>query len=243
MAWGENGRVDPARARTESESVVSRYSAKIGPVRSEVAVSDLMLDPSMLIDARALSVLEGENGLDEIYVSDSFVSALKDPDRSSELWAYFGSPKASRPDDVVDFIDRFGLRRFESSSVNSDFAYRESRRVDLAGSEIVSGVLYEEWLFLTGNSWIGSKSKKSFNALRKAGMVAIDFGRTKLDSALLRTLRQNNVDPPAVLDRRQRLRASMKWVAVGGPPVAGLLEPLVGMLGGVTAGFFLLFDP
>lgn len=39
------------------------------------------------------------------------------------------------------------------------------------------------------------------------------------------------------------LRALAKWIAVGGPPVAGLLNPIAGALASGVAEGFLLIDP
>jgi hypothetical protein len=40
-----------------------------------------------------------------------------------------------------------------------------------------------------------------------------------------------------------RVRAAAKWIAVGGPTILGVVQPILGAVASATSGYFLLFDP
>ncbi len=109
--------------------------------------------------------------------------------------------------------------------------------------EPVQNVLMEEWEFLTSESWIASRLKRSFSAFLRAGTAAIELGGRGFDSLAAKTLKLPQFEIPKALKPRQRLRAASKWIAVGGSSAAALVHPLPAVLLSATTGLFLLFDP
>lgn len=101
--------------------------------------------------------------------------------------------------------------------------------------------LLEEWMFLQENSWIVSRSKKTFIKLKDAGSVCIELGKKTLDDAIKRTLKLDKENQ--ALNIARRLRAFGKWTAVGGASASSLIDPIVGILASAASGFFLLLDP
>ncbi len=111
------------------------------------------------------------------------------------------------------------------------------------GNVLLARLLLEEWVFLTSESWLAARTHTTFNFFKRAGAVAIELPRDSFDALARRTLRIPAAPVPRPLKASQRLRAVTKWAAAGGASWVGMLDPLVGALGGTVASFFLLFDP
>ena len=106
--------------------------------------------------------------------------------------------------------------------------------------EIVAQVLYEEWEFLTTNSWLFSKARKIFDEVVTLGGIAIHVSQEQFDNFVRLSLKKNNDLP---LTPNDRVRAAAKWVAIGGPAILGLINPIAGALSSTASGVFLLCDP
>jgi len=107
---------------------------------------------------------------------------------------------------------------------------------------IIRDILLEEWSFLVGQSWVAARTKKTFTAFRRAGAVVVDFSGQKFDGIVARTLRHDRLPVPTTLTHLDRVRAAAKWIAVGGSPVAGFMDPIIAVVASAGAGVFLLFD-
>ena len=67
--------------------------------------------------------------------------------------------------------------------------------------EPVQNVLMEEWEFLTSESWIASRLKRSFSAFLRAGAAAIELGGRGFDSLAAKTLKVPQFEIPKALKR------------------------------------------
>ncbi len=119
-------------------------------------------------------------------------------------------------------------------NLHKDLRYSEPQFED----DIVD-ILYEEWVFIQEYSWIVSRIKKPFNRFIAAGAICLYAGNRAVDKAIKRTLKKDD----DVLNKIDRLRAFGKWIAVGGVPWLGLINPVLGAVASASAGAFLLFDP
>ena len=106
--------------------------------------------------------------------------------------------------------------------------------------ELVAHILYEEWAFLTSQSWIFSKARKALDEMVEAGATAIHTSSGQFDRLVRKTLKKRQDEP---LTPNERARAAAKWVAVGGPSVWSVFEPISGAALSAAGGYFLLCDP
>jgi len=106
--------------------------------------------------------------------------------------------------------------------------------------ELAAQILFEEWHFLTGQSWIFSKTRQAFDGMVEAGGTAIHMSSKLFDCVVRKTLRKGPDEP---LTPGNRARAAAKWVAVGGPAILSVVEPISGAVSQAASGYFLLVDP
>lgn len=108
------------------------------------------------------------------------------------------------------------------------------------GSDMARSILFEEWSFLITNSWLFSKTREAFDKMVEAGGSAIHLSRERFDSVVRKTLKK---DPSEPMTGSDRTRAAAKWVAVGGPAILSLVEPISAATSSAAAGYFLMYDP
>jgi hypothetical protein len=206
----------------------------------------VMLDPSLVVEPRALNRTLSEisalqaSGL-EFFFPRSFATLDEQVDRRAhELPQFFRPGKgvglsASR---LAMELESAGVHQWDAPTRWASLEFG-SFRDDLARGvpdTFVAEILFEEWLFLTQESWLVSRIKAPFKALARAGELGVEV----LNPLVRRTLKR---DASHVVDTADRLRALSKWMAVGGPVVAGLLNPIAGAIVTPIAGGFLLLDP
>jgi len=107
--------------------------------------------------------------------------------------------------------------------------------------EDIMNILFEEWVFLNDFSWIVSRIKQPFTKFIAVGGASIQFSKRATDLLIRNTLKKTDDE---LLSKADRLRAFGKWVAVGGPSIAGIIaSPLFSSITSIPVGFFILFDP
>jgi hypothetical protein len=111
---------------------------------------------------------------------------------------------------------------------------------DLVADELTADILFDEWYFLTSESWLYSKTRQAFDAFVEAGGTAIHMSGRLFDRVTRVTLKKQ---PDADVAPASRVRAAAKWVAVAGPAILSVVEPISGALTTAASGFFLLVDP
>jgi len=112
--------------------------------------------------------------------------------------------------------------------------------VEWTKDETTAQVLFEEWYFLNSESWIFSKTRQAFDAMVEAGGKAIHVSSKVFDEIVRKTLK---IEPNEALPSGNRVRTAAKWVAVGGPAIFSVVEPISAALSSAAGGFFLLVDP
>jgi hypothetical protein len=212
----------------------------------QLTEESVMLDPSIFLSHRYLEVrqcvLSGECG--KIYIPASLKRAFDEPHVAmSRFFPFRLEPEVYRQaiEDMseTEFLVPFAAD-LKAEVANSEFLYALQHQYPSRG---VADVLFEEWVFLQSNSMIVSRSKRSFGPFVHAGAAMLEFGRGSFDILVSKTLKLSNKRMPRALTSGQRLRAVSKWVAVGGPAVASVINPTFEIIGTVAAGFFLLIDP
>ncbi len=223
-------------------------------------IQNVMIDPSLLVAKRTvmktmeLVVNHLQSNIDcDFFIPKTFLEAIKirkitkiDPLMSFYLQnttpadtIYLRSELSRLSDKIKGYIPHEEYRskheEFKTSLLKQLQLYEFTRFYD------VLNCLFEEWIFLQENSWIVSRTKKTFVTFKDAGGVYIEFGQNTIDNVIRKTLRLKEKNE--ILTTVQRLRAFGKWTAVGGSPLVALIDPIAGTLAGVASGFFLLFDP
>ena len=111
---------------------------------------------------------------------------------------------------------------------------------EFTGDNLVARILYEEWYFMMSESWLFSKTRRAFDAMVEAGGTAVQVSQRFFDLLVRHTLKKKPDEP---LTPSNRVRAVTKWIAVGGPTILGVIEPISGAVASATSGYFLLVDP
>jgi hypothetical protein len=211
---------------------------------------NVLVEPSLLVDERTLWKVANylhQYRLDvkkeQFFVPSKFVQLLSDAERNLKDILFF-QPNAARMVDLKELRDalekevvaRFTVRPSDREQYGP---FRESL-LEETKSEIITEVLFEEWVFLQQKSWIISRIKKSFTYLIKAGAVSVEMGKKTLDLAVRKTLKKSS---QSIITNADRLRSVAKWIAVAGEVTLPIFDPIAGAIGGTAAGFFLLIDP
>lgn len=202
-----------------------------------------MLDPSLLLDravlertVASLPALRQDGGFD-FSVPAALYWGQSDPEAYESLSRFFKVRDFVEPEEALGRLIDVGAYPWESpSGAKEEFDWFFEALGMEARSRAAQEVLFEEWFFLTHESWVVSRVKASFKAFVKGGELGVEV----LNKLTRKTLRK---DASHVVRRVDRLRALGKWIAVGGGAGAGLLGPIGGAVGAGVAGGFLLLDP
>jgi hypothetical protein len=205
----------------------------------------VMLDPSLLLQRSGLeerltevALLSEDAGFD-FSAPASLRAAQDDPDARGALSEFFAARGGELVDpvEVVDRLSRLGVSIWDRPArAEQEFARFYTALGDEVSSGIVREVLFDEWFFLTHESWVVSRIKAGFQAIARAGEAGIEL----LNPIVRKTLKK---DASEIIETADRMRALGKWIAVGGPTVVGILNPIIGLGVGTVAGGFLLLDP
>lgn len=205
----------------------------------------VMLDPSLLVRGTALEKvvaaipsLSKEQAGFEFYVAASAAPPYADTRAYGAVSAFFeAGAEFVDPGDAIRRLNEVGVTVWERPSwASQEFADFFQRLGETIEPGPIREIIFDEWFFLTHESWVVSRIKAAFNAMVHAGELGIEL----LNRLVRRTLRE---DESYVVQTADRMRALAKWLAVGGPAVATLLNPIVGAFATVGAGGFLLIDP
>jgi hypothetical protein len=213
-----------------------------------------MVDPSLLLDRNVLDVtlgriqvLRDEGGL-EFFVAGSLQPNYLDPNEYRALPGFFetGADVANadeseivgRLEEVLSELTDLGVTIWERpASARDEFAAFHGALGEHVNSVMLQDILFEEWFFLTHESWLVSRIKAPFHAIVRAGEVGVEL----LNPIVRKTLKK---DASHVVRSADRVRTLGKWIAMGGPAAVALLNPIVGALAvSPVAGGFLLLDP
>lgn len=214
----------------------------------------IMLDASMILHRDSLNQLLGlakADALDSVIVSGAFIRMLEsfvderpyNIRRSSlyNLSEFFQIP--------INLISRTSIREFLSILQNSGISIYERKGsfdneifknlYEQTNDELLAEILFEEWEFLTTNSWITAKTRAAFDAIVEAGSVAICLSQKAFEVAVRKTIKK----PTGNLSPNDKVKAAAKWIAVGGSVVADFVSPIPGVILNLSSGLFLLCDP
>jgi hypothetical protein len=212
-----------------------------------------MLEASMLLHRDSANYLRGmaASGPMAIAVSNTLLDiANSEPDWLLRRLAPFLG--VSREEADLTFLRylredrRLSLEVYRGRTNSEHLSYSEGARAfkdvlaENVGDKLVAEILFEEWLFLTSNSWLFSRTRRAFDEMAQAGGTAVHVSRQLFEQVIRKTLK---IAGDKDLTPCDRLRAGAKWIAVGGPPVVALLNPLAGALAASVTGCILLMDP
>lgn len=213
-----------------------------------------MLESSMLLhrdSANYLLALARTGPLDVVVSQQLLEIAGSEPENLARRLA----PRLDIPPTAIDLVTTRSLARELTQVVQSYRLPPESERPlwydggarlfrdalqEWTRDELTTQVLFEEWHFLTGESWLFSKTRQAFDAMVEAGGTAIHMSGRLFDRVVRQTLKKGPEEP---LTPGNRARAAAKWVAVGGPAILGVVEPISGAVSTAASGYFLLVDP
>jgi len=193
-----------------------------------------MIDPSLLLKEGTLDWIE--EGPELFVVSATFKALFAERQVSpgSRLLPP-GEPYATERDRdrVLALLNR--VDAFSYSDENLDDAGGSVTSSLLASGDPADAVYADEWVFLASHSVMFSAVRHPLNALRRAGVVVVEYGRRVLETAV------NMVVPKEHQDRYNAsalfARGAIKWLVVGGVAFAG------GAVGGGAGGLIALPAP
>lgn len=208
-----------------------------------------MLEASMLLHRDSLNQLRGLAHADAFsgyFISDAFVRMLEFDLQFAlnTLGRYYGIATQ-----LVDGAAAFQFIR-ESENKQALNRYRRSGAADRGEmyreflipheSEWITQIVFEQWEFLTTQSWLYAKVRRAFDHMIEAGATAVEVSKKRMEKAIRTTVKK---DPALDVTAKDAARAVAKWVAVGGSSTSSLIEPVTGAVVSAAAGMFLLYDP
>jgi hypothetical protein len=202
-----------------------------------------MLDPSLLLQRFGLEETLAEvaslGGAGFDFAAPASLRTAQDDPDARMLSEFFAVTRGELvdPAEVGSRLSELGVYIWERPAwAEQEFAQIYAGLGDEVNSAIVREVLFDEWFFLTHESWVVSRIKTGFQAIARAGEAGIEL----LNPIVRKTLKK---DASEIIQTADRMRALGKWIAVGGPAVAGILNPIIGLGVSTVAGGFLLLDP
>jgi len=209
---------------------------------------NVLIEPSLLIAEKTCSkIISAVNSLRddyEFYIPSKFLNLIYHEEYFVEEILFFRN--GSRIIDIRHLKEillkneklfrpyKVSLKEKEKHGFFYDHLRKEVMR------DIISDVLFEEWVFLQEQSWIISRIKKPFIYFVKAGGAAIEIGNRTLKLAVRKSLKKGKDD---LITNADKLRVAAKWIAASGSPFLSFINPAIGVIGSAVAGFFLLIDP
>ncbi len=210
-----------------------------------------MIDPSLLVEREGVKALRASSAetSTSFLVPGSVYNAIRDGSGWQPLWREYGEADPTPIDEARSLIAEELVTPFMAGSFETDHPLYATYLEIAGGQRILAETWFLEWVFLTTQSWVAAASRRTFDAFKRAGAIAIEMPREAFDFVVRRTPRvmaaagQRHIAPPDVLTANQRVRAVAKWVAAGGSPWTFLLGPFIGAFAATASGIFLLFDP
>ncbi len=214
----------------------------------------IMIDASMVLHRDSLNQLIGlskAGALGQVVISDAFVRMIEASFEEEKKIGNVLFSILSQHFEIEEYlIDKEGIREFLLSDKYSENIVRYSREnsfehevyqnlINQTGNEWITQILFEEWEFLTTNSWLIAKLRTAFDKIIEAGGTAIYISKQAFELAVRKTLKKAEGE----LSPNDKLKATAKWVAVGGSVLADFVLPVTGAILNVASGIFLLCDP
>jgi hypothetical protein len=202
----------------------------------------LMLDPSFILSKEGLTWLEGEGAADvhSFAVSARFYQALRLGEPDALEWF----ARSAKPPQAGAVLELLGpVRRFSYMHVDLVDARVRAVHSRLASraTDPVAEILRDEWAFMQTQSWLGAKSRQTFEAFAAAGARIKPVPRQLVRQFVRRTLKKEHLPPRIPLE--MLMRTGLKWIGVGGSAATALVTPPLAIAIGFTTSAFLLLDP
>lgn len=204
-----------------------------------------MLESSMFLhrdSANYLLALAKNGLLENMYVS----ARLMDMENAKAKYVRLFGKYLEIPTRQID-LNTFQQLIYEIK--HNDSIYKYTHKIDNINhvnfhkyikDEFIAQIIYEEWEFLTTNSWLFSKTRKIFDEMVNLGGTAVHISQEQFDKFIRLSLKKSDDQP---ITPNDRVRAAAKWVAIGGPAILGVINPVAGALSSTVSGIFLLCDP
>ena len=204
----------------------------------------VMLECSMLLhrdSANYLLALNRDEPLDVVVATTVLRAASSEPELFADRLAdVVGVPRFLIDLAVTRQLARQLEGRVKTYSVPATFQWPSGPMYEAVSDELSAAILHEEFAFLITESWLFSKTRDAFDKMVEAGGKAVQFSKNEFDRSVRKVLKKGPNEP---LSKGHLARATAKWIAVGGPAVIGVLEPISGAAAGTLAGMFFLHDP
>lgn len=231
----------------------------------------LMIDPSILLAPRTFDALVQApvDEQSELLVPASFLTALEPSTFDPDVWRYFAPaaragryreeqerPALQHASRVADWIVGRNVHPYTPTQDELSVA-QASGTIEIAArlrdryAGATGQILYEEWLFLQGHSWIGSRTRWAFGRFIWAGGVAVEVGRRGYDAAI-----EHAREEIPGLVTRPGMKRNIRWIATAGAgaavsvalPLGGIEQVVIGgtvrfATNQAAKRLFILIDP
>jgi len=250
---------------------------KVMPTIMREPQFNVMLDLSILLSPQKMKILNSIHCRDSrisYYISTHFYEYLKNQvqlishkkthsinkenveyidDQWKALLKFYGIRKNISKNKIFETIDEYLAKQFVTindysmsdsqekyASFYANFAFKNEPL-------LIQYILFEEWAFIQSHSFLSASSKKTMNAFKKCGAIALDFSKEaleitkkKIQGNIRKKLHKNIENPITVTDT---LRYFGKYVAIGGSSASVYFSTDVefGIVFGT--GVFLFLDP
>lgn len=205
-----------------------------------------MLEASMILHRDSANMLLGlalTGSLENLVVSETFIRLAAGPDLAISRFAhYLEIPVALVDQETTQRLARtlqeIGLVSYgEGLELESSTYERLKSQVR---DEFVAKVLFEEYTFLTSQSWLFCKMRTALDAMVEAGATAVHKSRSEFERITRKMLGKKEGES---LSPNDKAKAAAKWIAVAGIPFLAVAAPWIGAGVGIAGNVFMLSDP
>jgi hypothetical protein len=180
-----------------------------------------IIEASMILHRDSLNqlrALANARALENIVVSDAFVRMADDVDMLIRILGKHLEIPAPLidPDGIRDFLPilRDSVPRYRRRESHEHIVYQGL--IERTGNEWITQIFFEEWEFLTSQSWLFAKIRKALDDMVEAGQGAVQMSQRKFEEMTRRLLNKPATEP---LTPNDKVKAAAKWIAVGGAPI------------------------
>lgn len=111
------------------------------------------------------------------------------------------------------------LSSFDHYQVDLDPDAREVLEGLLSSGDPAAAVWADEWAYLQSNSWLAARLRRCLDAFETAGAAVIEFGQDVGIDLIEQVIPAEHL--PRSINREVILRATAKWIVVGGAHALG----------------------
>lgn len=187
----------------------------------------IMIDVSMILHRDTLYQLRAyanDNVLGELVISDAFVRMIESSNDSGLLDDKRYEILAKHFQISEELIDKKAIREFLQSEkfLNSFSRFKMTlsfnheiylNLINQTGDEWITQIVFEEWEFLTTNSWLFAKLRAIYDMMVEAGATAIQVSKEAFENAFKKLKEKYGIIKEEIEELLQKIKQGLNHLS------------------------------